>query len=286
MGAAAWANHLLCSGYGQGIIAGFAREARHRPRQAHMAATQWCWLRESVRRPSAVHWYTCTSAGTPPPEGFQELERMSWNHLRVVKYWDRNSGGRWSSNMEQTPRLYLRAFWDANTLDNSRHRSRERLPGQHTKCTVVSRRRPCQPTIESHPVPISHCARFRWHILRCARKHNRAGRDRWHGRCWPNSGVHWDDAEPHTAKDLDLPTVPAGTFSSWPAARTATSAWRVEAGAGGLGCVAQEVLGRKALSRVCGDETQRRVHQSTMETGNIPRLQRMHRAEARGRNTI
>ena len=40
----------------------------------------------------------------------------------------------------------------------------------------------------------------------------------------------------------------------------------------GLRCIAQEVLGRKTLSRVWGDETQRRVHQSTMETGNIPRL--------------
>ena len=31
-----------------------------------------------------------------------------------------------------------------------------------------------QPTIESHPVPVSHRARFRWHVLRRARKHNRA----------------------------------------------------------------------------------------------------------------
>ena len=37
-----WASHLLCSGYGQGIITSFAREARHRPRQSHMAATQRC----------------------------------------------------------------------------------------------------------------------------------------------------------------------------------------------------------------------------------------------------
>ena len=37
---------------------------------------------------------------------------------------------------------------------------------------------------------------------------------------------------------------------------------------------------------MCGDEAQRCVHQSTMETGNLPRVQRMHRAEARGRHTL
>ena len=41
---------------------------------------------------------------------------------------------------------------------------------------------------------------------------HRAGRDRGHDRCRPNSGLHWDDALPHTAEDLDLPTVPAGPF--------------------------------------------------------------------------
>ena len=40
MGATAWAGHLLCSGYGQSLSTSVAREARHRPRQAHMAAAQ------------------------------------------------------------------------------------------------------------------------------------------------------------------------------------------------------------------------------------------------------
>jgi len=37
---------------------------------------------------------------------------------------------------------------------------------------------------------------------------------------------------------------------------------------------------------VWGDETQRRLHQSAVETGDLSGLQRMHRAEARGRHTI
>ena len=34
------------------------------------------------------------------------------------------------------------------------------------------------------------------------------------------------------------------------------------------------------------DEAQRRVHQSTMETGNVSRVQRMHSAEARSRHAL
>ena len=277
---------LLCSGYGQSLSTSVARESRHRPRQAHVAAAQRRRLRQPVRRPSAVRWYASASTRASLPQGVQDFERVPWNSLRVVSRWNRHSIGRWSSHLEQTSRVYLRAFWNTHTVDYPRHRSRERLPSERAKWNVVFGRGPHQPRIESHPVPISHRARLRRHVLRRARKHNRAGRDRWHGRCWPNSGVHWDDAEPHTAKDLDLPTVPAGAFSGGPAARTATSARRVEAGTGGLGRVVQEVLGWEAMSWVWGDETQRCIYQSTMETGNLPCLQRMHSAEAWGRHTI
>ena len=40
------------------------------------------------------------------------------------------------------------------------------------------------------------------------------------------------------------------------------------------------------MPRVWGDETQRRLHQSAVETGDLSGLQRMHRAEARGRNAL
>ena len=59
----------------------------------------------------------------------------------------------------------------------------------------------------------------------------------------PTCSVRRYDAEPYTTEDLDLPSVPAGTFSTRPPSRTATSSGRVEAGAGGLGRVAQEILG-------------------------------------------
>ena len=168
---------------------------------------------------------------------------------------NRNSIGRRSSHLEQTSWVYLCAFWNTHTVDYPRHRWRERLSSQRAKWTVVFGRGPRQPTIESDAIPISHCARLRWHVLWRARKHNRAGRDCGYDRCRPNSGLHWDDALPHTAEDLDLPSVPAGAFSGGPAARKATSARRVEAGAGGLGRVAQEVLGWEAMSWVWGDET-------------------------------
>ena len=192
----------------------------------------------------------------------------------------------WSSNLEQTSRVYLCAFWNTHTVDNSRHRSRERLPGQRAKWNVVFGRGPRQPTIESDSLPVSNRARLRRHVLRRARKHHSAGRDRRHDRCWPNSGVHWDDTLPHTAQDLDLPAISAGAFSRRPSAWTATSSGRVEAGAGGLGRVAQEILGRKTLPRVWGNETQRRIHQSAVEARDLSCLQRMHSAEARGRNTL
>jgi hypothetical protein len=60
----------------------------------------------------------------------------------------------------------------------------------------------------------------------------------------------------------------------------------VEARAGGLGRVAQKILGQKTLPRMWGNETQRRIYQSAVEARDLSGLQRMHRTEARGRNTL
>ena len=277
---------MLCRRYGSHFVASPARETRHCARQADVVAAQRCRFWQSVWGPPSMPGHACASTRASSSRRLQDFARVPRGRVWLVCTAHRDSNARRQRHLERAAWVRFCSFPDTNALDDPWGRRGKCFPSQRAKQGMVSgcwtHDAKAQGNAVSIPAGTGLCRHIPWRTG----QHCRAGR---HPRSlWRGStcSIRRHDAKPHTTEDLDLPSIPASAFSRRSSARTATSSGSVEAGASRLGRIAQEISGWKAVPRMWRDEAQRCVHQSTMETGNVSGLQRMHRAEAWGRHAV